>query len=122
MARGGTPARVLRFVASGVLGAAAASGGAGVAALGLALHFLIALGWAAVYWMASRKIAFLRTHPVPSGLVYGVFVYFLMALVVVPLSAVPPRPFVLSPIMVVIHMLCVGLPIALVLAGRRDRR
>jgi hypothetical protein len=113
--RGAGPARVLRFVASGLLGAAAARGGAATAALGLALHFVIATGWAAVYWAASRKIAFLRTHPVPAGLLYGIAVYFLMNLVVVPLSAVPPRPFVPSPGMIGIHMFCVGLPIALAL-------
>ena len=91
--------RVLKFIASGLLGAAAFQGGAAIAALGLALHFVIALGAAAVYWAASRRIAFLATHPVPSGLLYGVAVYFFMNLVVIPLSAVPPRPFVLSPAM-----------------------
>jgi hypothetical protein len=36
--------------------------------------------------------------------------------VVVPLSAIGPRPFVpsLAAVIVVVHMLCVGLPIALV--------
>jgi len=116
--RGGTPAGVLRFVASGLLGPSAFQGGAATAALGLALHFVIALGAAVVYWAASRKIAFLATHPVPSGLIYGVAVYFFMNLVVLPLSAVPPRPFVPVPAMIVIHMLCVGLPIAVVLRRR----
>lgn len=113
--RGVGPVRVLKYIASGVLGAAAQKGGAAAATLGLALHFVIATGWAAVYWAASRKVSFLRTHPVPAGLAYGVLVYFLMNLVVLPLSAVPPRAFVPSPAMIAIHMLCVGLPIALVL-------
>ena len=116
--RGGTPAGVLRFVASGLLGPSANRGGAAIAALGLALHFVIALGAAVVYWAASRKIAFLAAHPVPSGLIYGVAVYFFMNLVVIPLSAIPPRPFVPVPAMIVIHMLCVGLPIAVVLRRR----
>ncbi len=117
--RGVGPVRVLKFIASGLMGPAAYQGGAAIAALGVALHFVIALGAAAVYWAASRKIAFLATHPVPSGLLYGVAVYFFMNLVVIPLSAIPPRPFVPLPAMIVIHMLCVGLPIALVL--RRGR-
>jgi hypothetical protein len=112
--RGVGPVRVLKFVASGLLGASAFQGGAGTAALGLALHFLIATIWSAIYWAAGRRIAFLTTHPVPAGLIYGVVVYFLMSLVVVPLSAVPPRPFVPSLGMIAIHMVCVGLPIALV--------
>lgn len=113
--RGVGPVRVLQFIASGLLGASAFQGGAGTAALGLGLHFVIAMGAAAVYWAASRRIALLTTHPVPSGLLYGIAVYFFMNLVVLPLSAVPPRPFVVSPAMIVIHMLCVGLPIAVVL-------
>jgi hypothetical protein len=113
--RGGTPMGVLRVVASGLLGPAARQGGGAIAALGLALHFVIATAWAGVYWAASRKIAFLRAHPVPSGLLYGIAVYFFMSLVVIPLSAIPPRPFVPSPAMIAIHMLCVGLPIALVM-------
>jgi len=55
--RGVRPVRVLKFIASGLLGPAAYQGGALTAALGLALHFVIALGGAAVYWAASRQIA-----------------------------------------------------------------
>jgi hypothetical protein len=115
MSRGGTPVGVLRSIASGVLGAASFQGGTASAALGLLLHFVIATGAAAVYALAARRIAFLTRHPVPSGLAYGVVVYFVMNLVVLPLSRVAQRPFTPSPIMIAIHMLCVGLPIALVL-------
>ncbi len=120
---GVSPARVMRYIASGVLGRAAFSGGVGTAVLGGAFHFLIALVAAAVYWAASRKLRFLVERAVPWGLLYGVGVYLFMNFLVVPLSAVPPRP---SPTvmgvarMVVIHMLCVGLPISLIL--RRDSR
>ena len=54
----------------------------------------------------------------PVGLLYGIAVYFFMNLVVLPLSRVPHRPFVPSPVMIAIHMLCVGLPIAWVLRKR----
>ena len=115
MSRGGTPGRVLRTIASGVLGPAAAQSGAAGAALGLALHFVIATGAAAVYALAARRIGILTRYPIPAGLPYGVAVYFVMNLVVLPLSRVAQRPFTPSPIMIAIHMLCVGLPIALVL-------
>ena len=108
MSRGGTPGRVLRTIASGVLGPAAAQTGAAGAALGLALHFLIATGAAAVYALAARRLPFLVRHPVPAGLAYGVAVYFFMNLVVLPLSRVAQRPFTPSPAMIAIHMLCVG--------------
>ena len=114
--RGVTPVRVLRSIASGVLGAESYRGGARTAALGVALHFLIAFGAAAVYYAASRRLHFLVRRPVVSGLLYGVAVYLFMNLVVLPLSAIPFKvsyaPGVLATGLVV-HMLCVGLPIAL---------
>jgi hypothetical protein len=116
--RGVDPVRILQSVATGLLGRAAYKGGVTTAVLGTVLHFFIATGAAAVYYAASRWITFLAKHPVPSGLIYGVAVYFFMNLVVLPLSAVPKSPFVPSPAMIGIHMFCVGLPIAVVLRRR----
>jgi len=111
------PVRVLHAIASGLLGADSFQGGAATASLGAALHFLIALGAAAVYWAASRWLKLLVRQPVVCGLLYGLAVYFFMNLVVLPLSAVPFKvtftPAGLAEGLT-IHMLCVGLPISLV--------
>ena len=58
---------------------------------------------------------FLVAHAVPSGVLYGVAVYFFMNHVVVPLSAATKRrfSFKMTTIGLAIHMLCVGLPIAI---------
>lgn len=114
--RGVAPVRILQAIASGLLGRdAAVSGGWKTAALGLALHFFIATGAAAVFYAASRYLPFLIGQPLLWGPVYGIIVYFFMNDIVIPLSAMKPSPPV--PIMVaaqiVIHMVCVGLPIAL---------
>jgi len=79
------------------------------------LHFLIALVAAAVYYAAARKLGVLPGRPVVSGLLYGVAVYVFMNFVVLPLSAVAERPFVLELALVIlaVHMVFVGLPIAL---------
>ncbi len=114
--RGVSPARILQSVASGLLGPAAFTGGAPVAALGALLHVAIALGAAAVYYGASLRLNILVRRPAVWGSSYGVAVYLFMNHVVLPLSAVPRRPFVLSTalVMVAIHIACVGLPIAYV--------
>jgi hypothetical protein len=114
-ALGGRPVRVLQYIASGLLGAEAFKGGAATAALGLALHLVIALGAAVVFYVASRRVDVLVRRPVLSGLLYGIVVWAVMNRVVVPLSAVARRPFSIegAAIMIVIHMVCVGLPIAL---------
>jgi hypothetical protein len=124
VALGGQTVRMLKGIAGGLLGRAAAQkGGLPTAALGLFLHFVIATGAAAVFYVASRRMPVLLARPVLAGILYGVVVYLVMNLVVLPLSALGWRPLVLNTttaILVVIHMLCVGLPIALVV--RRHSR
>jgi len=121
-ARGATPVRVLQAVASGVLGPESFTSGAGAAALGLGLHFLIAHIWAAIYYAASRRFAFLTARPMLAGALYGLLVNTLMREVVVPLSAAP-RFAGQTPLHVAIgygiHVVCVGLPIALIVARLR---
>jgi fructose-specific phosphotransferase system IIC component len=71
----------------------------------------------AVYYAASRRLRALVDHAVICGLAYGVVVYLFMYYVVLPLSAIHaknPYPLVSVVTALGIHMLCVGLPIALV--------
>jgi hypothetical protein len=109
------PIRVPQTIASGVLGMKSYSGGAEAAALGVVLHFLIALGAATVYYLASRRLAILVQHAVLFGLIYGALVYAFMHLIVLPLSAVPKghMPLIYQACEFVEHWFCVGLPIAL---------
>jgi len=109
-------AALLRFVASGLLGPAAAQGGAKVALLGLALHFLIATILTVVFYLARREWLLLIERPVMFGLLYGIAVYTFMNFVVLPLSLVAQRPrtAVGTTIGLLTIMLCMGLPIALV--------
>jgi len=115
--RGTSAIRILQSVASGVLGAKAFAGGLKTAVLGLALHFLIALTAAAVYYLASRRLRFLITQAIISGVIYGIGIYLFMNFVVLPLSAIPFKmSYPLSSLIggLLIHMFGIGLPIALV--------
>jgi hypothetical protein len=104
--------RSLQGIAAGVLGSRSFHGGLPTALLGLFCHFFIAFSAATVYLTASRWIPFLLAHAVISG----VAVYFFMNRVVVPLAGAIKYPFSLQLLVigVVIHIFCVGLPIALV--------
>ena len=118
LAYGRSPARMLQGIASGLLGTRSFEGGLKTSALGLLLHFVIAFGATIVYYAASRKLTFLVRQAVVSGILYGIAVYFFMQLVVIPLSAIgsraPFRPYQLA-LGLIVHILCVGLPIALVI-------
>ena len=118
-----TVLRILQSIARGLLGQDAFKGGNATAALGLVLHFVVALGWTLVFvvlllrwprlrvWMATTRGAVLV------GLVYGAVVWLLMDSIVLPLSRasfVPPtHPWFW--IQLATHPFVVGLPIALIL-------
>jgi uncharacterized membrane protein YagU involved in acid resistance len=110
------PIPLLQGIAAGLLGKRAFAGGLATALLGLFLEFFIATSAAAVYVLVSRILIFLTRRAALAGALYGIAVYFFMQLVVLPLSEAIHRPFSLkyTIIGVVIHICCVGLPIALV--------
>jgi len=114
--RGVAPSRVLQSVASGLLGAPAYQGGTATAVLGLVLHFLMMLLIAALFYVASRRLRFMTRQPIIWGVLYGIVVYAVMNLVVIPLSAFPSQlkfiPIVVASGLLV-HMFCIGVPIAL---------
>jgi hypothetical protein len=114
ISRGSTVTRLMQFIASGLLGPKAFQGGAGTVALGLGLHFAIAFSLVAVFYAASRSLAFLRRQAVVSGLVYGLIVFGVMNLIVLPLSAAKPRHSLTGDLIQIgIHMFVIGLPTAL---------
>lgn len=118
--RGAAPSRVLQSVASGLLGANAFDSGAAAATLGLALHFLIALLFAAAFVLASERVEILARRAILCGAIYGFLIFGLMNLVVLPLSAFP-REVSFAPAATIsgllVHTFLVGVPIAL--AARR---
>jgi membrane-associated HD superfamily phosphohydrolase len=108
--------RVPFGIASGLLGRSAFQGGAGVYTLGILLHYFIAFSAAVVYYAVSRKRDFLRQYPVICGIYYGIAVFLVMNLIVLPLSAIHARgPFTLRGLIqgLLVHMILIGIPIAL---------
>jgi hypothetical protein len=119
---GRTPWVALKGVASALWGRAALNAGAGMAAIGLVMHFTVALTATLVFYALSRRVVFLRTGPLwIVGPIYGVIVFCAMNYGTLPLLSwlrsfylgTPPRwPGSMSWPQLYIHMICVGLPIA----------
>jgi uncharacterized membrane protein YagU involved in acid resistance len=108
---------VLKFIASGMFGKEAFKGGITMAFYGLAFHFIIAFGFAIGYFLAFPHLPFLRKHKIISGLLYGVLVWLIMNLVIVPLSNTPTLPFKFGAgtlIHIAILMCFIGLPVSLI--------
>jgi hypothetical protein len=113
--------RVFQGVAAGLLGRDAFRGGLTTAGLGLALHVFIALVVVVVYYTASARIAVLRSRPLVCGPVYGVLVYAVMNLIVIPLSAGGGGKYSFWQVLggLMIHVVGVGLPAAWFAAAPR---
>jgi len=117
-----TPAMVFQYIASGLTGSWAFHAGAASIALGVGIHYTIAMFWTAVFYQASRRMTVLVRRPVVSGLAYGAVVYLVMNFVVLPLTRVPHAHAAMtlaSRVSGVLALLfCIGLTVALL--TRRD--
>jgi hypothetical protein len=113
--RGVAPQRILQRVASGWLGDASVTGGWASAALGFVTHFFIATSMSVTYYLVARRWPALWERPVPYGTAYGLLLYGIMNYIVVPLSRAGPSskdPLWVG-MSIAVHMLLIGLPIAL---------
>ena len=102
-------------IAAGLLGKQAFEGGAAAYVLGVLLHYFIACSAAATYYLASRKLTFLKEFPLVCGLFFGAAVEDFMRFVVLPVSALHDHgPYKYSDLVLglVVHMVVVGLPIS----------
>lgn len=111
-----TAVKILQSVASGAFGKAAYEGGIKMAALGIVFHFAISLMFTLFYFFIYPRLAFLRQHGVISGMVYGIFIWMVMNLIVLPIafSGMLPMEPGATMIGISIIILGVGLPISLI--------
>ncbi len=109
---------VYQYLASGALGMAAFEGGINTVLLGVFFHFFVSFVVAAVFIVSAHRIPLLRRHPIVASLVYGVGVYIVMNMIVLPLSAAPPLPPPTMPQLIAAildHILVVGLPLGVLM-------
>jgi hypothetical protein len=86
--RGTTPDRLFQGIAFALVGRASYSGGWQTVLLGIVLHFVVALGIVTIYVSASRLVPAFARRPLLLGPVYGIAAFFVMNLIVIPLSVI----------------------------------
>jgi hypothetical protein len=118
-----TAKQIFQYIASGLTGRWAFHAGAASVALGIGIHYAIALSWTAVYFAMSGRLDLLVRRPMVCGLAYGGVVYVAMNYVVLPLTRVPharAAATLASRVSGVLAILfCIGLTIALLTARAR---
>jgi len=80
-----TATQLLQGIASVLIGKGALTGGFATALLGLVIHYCISLAWATLYFFIFPYLPFLARNKWISGLLYGLFVWAMMGLVIMPL-------------------------------------
>ncbi len=106
-------------IASGVFGDRAFAGGIPMALIGLMFHYLIALTWTIFFFLISPRIKIASRNRFVTGMIYGIFVWLVMNLIVLPLSNVEHSPLNIGRAVVATSflMFCIGLPISMIVGS-----
>lgn len=107
------PNIILQYIASGIFGKEAFSGGVGYMLFGLLVHFSIAFACTLVYFMVYPKLELLQKNIFISALFVAVITWSVTTRLIVPLSKIQPAPFNLTKALIAIAILycCIGLPV-----------
>jgi len=121
---GKTPLIVLRYISSAVFGKEAMNGGTKMEIIGLLLHYLVALIWTLCFFIISPAFKLYKLNKVIVGLIYGIIVWTIMNVAVVPIAFSRPYHFDINKawIACLILMVCIGLPISLIIGTYYQRR
>ena len=121
ISRGGSfPKKILEYIAGGWYGSAALDGSLKMNLIGGLSHFFIATCWTALFYFLYPRFHFLRKNRLISGVIYGLVIWAVMNLAVLPLSAwhapvtIDPREAAKAAFILVV---CVGLPVAVGAGG-----
>jgi hypothetical protein len=108
------PAGVLKFVASGIFGKTAFTDGLAMPVLGLLFHFIAAFSFTFFFFWLTNKTPALLKIIVLTGIFYGIFIWTVMNMIVLPLSNTPTIPFILMNALIAasILIICIGIPLA----------
>jgi hypothetical protein len=124
LAMGIAPARLFQGISSGLLGGRSFQLGWRTVILGVGLQLFIAIGAAAVYFVAASRIPAMLRRPWVAGPIFGLGAYAFMYQVVLPISNVAKRthPMTLPDFLdeLFAHTVLIGLTIAL-MASRSAR-
>ena len=115
---GKNPVAVLRFVASGVFGQDAFTGSSLMPIWGLLFHYLIAFSFTVVFFWLYPRLRLFALNRYLLAILFGLFIWTVMNLLVVPLSNTPKGPFNWSSALqnMAILIIMIGVPLSLIAA------
>jgi len=114
--RGTDPATVLQYISKVALGKTAFTDPVVSTISGLLFHFTIAMAWSILFFILYRWLNLVRLNKIVTGILYGLFVWAMMSLVILPLWN--DKPFVFNAesasINALILIAAIGLPLSFI--------
>jgi hypothetical protein len=111
------PAKMFYGIAGGAIGLEnALNGGPAVFILGVVIHYFISFSFTLFFFLLHPAVSKASSNKYLTGLLYTLFVSFTMTFIVLPLSALPSKPFVFNihhAIGILVLMVVFGMPISI---------
>lgn len=110
------PMSVLKYIASSVFGPGALEGGTDMVVYGLLMHYGIAYFFTALYFFLYPRLGGGAQNNIVIGVMYGLFIWLLMNLVIVPFTKIPHSHMHVPQtiINIVILMVMIGVPLSII--------
>jgi hypothetical protein len=114
---GNNPSRVLQYITSAIIDKTSYTGGTAVNIAGLLLHYIIALLFVTLLFVIYPALRRLFDNRVCWAALYGLFIWAVMNLLVLPLTLLPVQPIQPLKTMesVLVLVLAIGLPATLII-------
>jgi len=109
-----SPFRVLLYIASAAFGKDRAYSESSMFIWGALFHFIIAYSFTTAFFLFYPYLRFLSKSRLATGIVYGLIIWAIMNLFIVPQTKIGHRPFVLknAAIAAGILMVAIGIPLS----------
>lgn len=106
---------ICKYIAGAVFGPSAKTGGNEMIVAGLVFHYTIALLFTVFFFILFSKLGVIIINRIVTGIVYGIFIWAVMNLIVVPLSAIGKFPSNVTNALIAAAILtvCIGIPLSL---------
>jgi len=110
------PTHLLKYIATSVFGAAAYSGGTEMVIYGLLMHYAIAYFFTALFIVLYPRLGGKDQNNILIGVLYGLFIWLLMNLVVVPFTKIPHMHMHIpqTVINILILIVMIGVPLSII--------
>jgi hypothetical protein len=114
LVNGVMPSKVLQYIASGIFGSDAYTGGIGMVVFGLLAHYFIAFSYTVCFFWLYPKWNILKKSVVLNSIFIALVAWIVTTQIIVPLSSAKQGNFDISKALVAVAILivCIGFPIA----------